>query len=82
MRSTTSSSSFTIILRPHKVLLFSGWYQLPINRFTILLLLRLGLVSLQTVATVNNTGLVTESAGTTTITYTNNAGCKTTALLP
>jgi uncharacterized protein YjdB len=38
--------------------------------------------SAQTVATVNNTGLVTASAGTTTITYTNNAGCKTTALLP
>ncbi|MEZ7497156.1 PKD domain-containing protein [Flavobacterium sp. Arc3] len=37
--------------------------------------------SAQTVATVNNTGLVTGvSAGTTTITYTNNAGCKTTAL--
>ncbi|MGO4819444.1 PKD domain-containing protein [Flavobacterium sp. W22_SRS_FP1] len=33
------------------------------------------------VATVNNTGLVTAvSAGTTTITYTNDAGCKTTVL--
>jgi hypothetical protein len=59
--STTSSSSFTINLRPHiGYFVFLYWYQFYYQVHHLLLQLRLGHRQPQTVATVNNTGLVTE----------------------